>query len=163
MAKFTINWMEEKETKVGPKYNATVSDERGVEIKDVTLWPRDWPNVMNGQTIEADLVPPKDPKYGPSLYPAKTYKRFESKTSGAVTAAKITSESVKEAQERKNESISYFNSLNSAIAILGPLNEQRELITPAEYQAELLKWRDILLDEWRKYEAADYKTKRDAF
>lgn len=105
MAKFIIEWSEKKVTSTGKeKIDATLKDEAGVTTDKVTIWS-DFPNfagLMTGGSVEGDLVPAKDPKWGPTLYPPKpvaTNVGYPRRSGGANTVA------IQEAQETKARNI----------------------------------------------------------
>lgn len=114
--KYIIDWSERKTTSTGKeKLDCTLKDEQGHKTEKVTIWG-DFPNfasLMTGFEVEGDLVPAKDPKYGPTLYPAKA-PRFRSSGENI----KQKSEMIEKAQDRKEESIAFFNSTNAAIDLV---------------------------------------------
>jgi hypothetical protein len=71
---------------------------------------------------------------------------------GIAKAQERKAEYIKEAQDRKSESIAYFNSINTAVAILGEIGE----MSVEEYHQRLLMHRDRLIKEWLKYEALPF-------
>ena len=154
--KYIINWSERKRTTTGKeKLSASLKGEDGAITEDATIW-QDFPGfqeLMTGHTVEGDLVPAKDPKYGPTLYPLKKTTAWGMSKpylkSGAVSALMDKkAEQIEKAQDRKAESIAYFNSVNSAIAltqhVTSPLNIE-------EKKAELIYWRDWFLSEYDKW------------
>lgn len=80
---------------------------------------------------------------------------------GAVKVEEIRRESIKEAQERKNESIAFFNATNSAIEIVSKFNVND--LTEDEIKGHIVKWREFFLSEWEKYESKDYTDKHKPF
>lgn len=74
MTLYTIEWCERKVTSTNKtKMDARLRGADGSLIENVSIWG-DFPNfagLMNGGQVEGDLVPAKDPKYGPTLYPPR--------------------------------------------------------------------------------------------
>jgi hypothetical protein len=121
---YKIAWSEKKTTAAGKeKLEATLEDVQGVQTEKVTIWA-DFPNfsgLMTGHKVIGDLVPAKDPKWGPTLYSAKTFNAVANASRPNGMGAKMMekkAENIKEAQERKEEGIAYFNSMNVAIEYL---------------------------------------------
>lgn len=164
MAKYLIDWLETKTTSTGKNVkNATLKTENGTLMDKISIWGDfpNWNDLKPGMTIEGEI-----------RANAKGYKSISAITSspaptrapsGAVSAAKITSESVKEAQSRKNDSIAYFNSLNSAIAFVKEFKNEFGVLMVEEAYKHVLNMRDKFLDEWRKYEAGDVTDKSRPF
>lgn len=165
MNKYVIDWLEQKKTSTGKDVkNATLKDEQGVIIERVSIWGDfpGWNDLRPGHTVMGQIK--SNAKGYKSLSPGMTSGFGGGRSTGAVSAAKITSESVKEAQERKNDSIAYFNSLNSAIAIVVQGYTDAQIMNMAgEVKSSLISWRDWFLEEWKKYESSDPKDKRQPF
>lgn len=75
--------------------------------------------------------------------------------SGVKAAQERKAEMIEKAQDRKSESIAYFNATNSAISILAALFAGKEFRQTSGL-SEALKndislWRDWFLSEWEKY------------
>lgn len=164
---YTIDWMEKKQVAGKNIYRATLKDISGRIEEDITIW-QDFPGFADlspGARIEGDVVSKQNGKYvNKSLYPPRNAKpgasTFSPRPSGAVSAAKITSESVKQSQMKKESSIAYFNAINSAIALM----EARKLTDDDEVLKDfIIYWRDWFLSEWRKYDALPHEDKHEAF
>ena len=67
---------------------------------------------------------------------------------------------IEEAQNRKNDSIAYFNSLNSAITFIDKFRNEFEILNSADAFEQVLIYRDKFLDEWQSYSAKDITDKR---
>ncbi len=102
-----------------------------------------------GSEIEANLTPAKDPKYKPSLSPVSTQTTYGGANRGYRGGSGMKSEEIKQAQERKSESISYFNSVNSAISLVSKFD--MESMGEAELRVKLVAWRDWFLEEYEKW------------
>lgn len=164
--------MESKMTSTGKAVKScSLKDEKGVLNEDVSIWSDfpDFSNLRAGSHVSGQIK--SNAKGYKSLYPeltkgftSGTYKTptMPPRTSGVVSAAKITSESVKVAQERKNESIAYFNSLNSAIALVTKW-DTFQTRDADELKESIRIWRDFFLEEWQKYEASDARDKSKPF
>lgn len=158
--KYTIEWCERKRTTTGKdKLDCTLTDENKVQTSNVTIWG-DWigfQDIMVGHVVEGTLVPAKDPKYGPTLYPIKTSNVGQPRASGGISKLMDKkAENIKEAQERKSDSIAYFNSVNSAINLVTKLLEpslQNGTAIPseAELKVKIRVWRDWFIQEYEDY------------
>lgn len=163
--RYSIFWLESAVTKTGKAVkNATLKTENGTLIEKVSIWSNfpSYESLMPGSTVEGEII--TNEKGYRSLKALTPYKA----PSGAVSAAKITSESVEKAQVKKNDSIAYFNSLNSALTILGILGEKglaEDILKgrTQETQAIITDWRDWFLSEWRKYDSGDTTDKSRPF
>lgn len=146
--KYKINWFEVKQTSTG-KQKADVALE-GVE-GNITIWG-DYPNFSTlapGSEVEGDLVPAKDPKYGPTLYPPKvkstafaTRPPWANKTAQIKEAMETKTENIKDFQATKDEAIKMSSSATDATAIVTAFYAS----TGLSDQEIKLKW-----EEWRKY------------
>jgi hypothetical protein len=67
---------------------------------------------------------------------------------------------IEKAQERKSDSIAYFNSVNAAIELMS--HRGIENMPDQEVEDALISWREWFLSEYRKYEAKDVTEKRNA-
>ena len=142
--KYQIEWLEQKQTKAGAKLDASLKDEQGQTISNVTLWGNTWPiaTLNAGATIEGELQPAKDPKYGPTLVPMKkdnwgSRPPWANKESGAVKAANITKESVEKTLDRKELSIT-----------LAAIQRDATLLATTRVVAEQPITREMLASEW---------------
>lgn len=81
---------------------------------------------------------------------------------GVAAAQERKSEYIKEAQERKEESIAYFNATNSAIQLLTS-NPRFQEMTPEDKKDNIIWWREFFLSEWRKYDAKPEQDKHIPF
>lgn len=149
--KYKIIWSEKKTTSTGKeKIDATLDDGQRT-IDKVTIWG-DFPNfagLMTGHEIEGDIVTKQNGAYtNHTLYPVKVATTPKFGASGGMKMMEKKAENIKEAQERKSESIAYFNSVNSAIALVGKrLGE----ISEAQMKLELKLWRDWFLSEYETW------------
>lgn len=152
--KYTIEWLERKRTSTGKdKIDATLSD--GKNSIDVTIWDN-FPNftgLMAGQDVEGDVVTKQNGQYtNKTLYPVKVATTPKFGASGVSKLMDKKAEQIEKAQERKSESIAYFNSVNSAIALVGKrLGE----VSEAQMKLELKLWRDWFLSEYENWNAKE--------
>jgi len=153
--KYTIKWIENKTSAKGAPYaKATLVDEKGVETQDVTIFGSyaGFSDMRPETSTEGQLKP--------SVYNGKTSYVLErmvvapewatKKGGGAgIKAAQERKEvMIEKAQERKSESIAYFNAINSAIALYAVMNERGDAKASQEF---IVEWRDWFLSEWEKY------------
>lgn len=156
--------MENKTTSTGKQVkNATLKTDRGSTFDKVSIWSDfpGWSELAPGREVEGEIR--TNAKGYKSLSPATAPATYTRPPSGAVSAAKITSESVKEAQANKNASIAYFNAINSAITFVSSFKSEFEIMTGDEYFQKVLEYRDKFLGEWRKYESGDTTDKTRPF
>lgn len=169
---YLIEWLEEKQAgSYGLLYELSLKDSKGVQLAKVAAWPKDWPQGKEwkpGQQINGVLFTKQNAKgfTNTTIYPPKE------KKAGGFSGARVEkimekkAEYIEKAQERKNDSIAYFNSLNSAITLVGTLDKIADLEGTGD--AEGIKtaikyWRDWFLQEWKSYDAGDYQDKHNAF
>ncbi len=161
--KYIVDWCETKTTSTGKNVkNATLKTENGTLIKDISIWSDfpGWNDVRPGSSVDGEI------RTSAKGYKSLSAGKFASSTlnrapSGAVKAADITRESVKEAQANKNASIAFFNATNSAISLYGALSTQGLMAgTPEEF---IRKWRSWFLAEWQSYESGDVTDKTRPF
>lgn len=171
--KYTIKWIENKPTSTGKaRAIATLTNEQGQDITDVSLWGTNWPNLqtlMVGAVIDGDLVEKQNGQYlNRALYPLKSApqqaanRSFSPNRGGMAAAQERKSEYIKEAQDRKEISIAYFNAVNNAVNIIGHYAPD-SWPSREDYQIELRKWIDWLLDSWRTWEAKPIEDKKQPF
>jgi hypothetical protein len=153
--KYTIQWSEKKSTSTGKeKIDATLSDGTNT-IDKVTIWDSfpNFANLMSGHEVEGDIVTKQNGQYtNKTLYPVKVATTPKFGGSGAMSKMMDKkAENIKEAQERKAESIAYFNSVNSAIALVNGLGT--EGMGEAELKVKIRVWRDWFLSEYETWNA----------
>lgn len=144
---YEITWLEQKTTSTGKvKANAQLRGAEGKLIENVTIWS-DYPDFVNlrpGSTVEGDLVPARDPKYGPTLYGKKANlgprPAWAKKENTIAKAQDRKEEGIKTAQERTQEGVSMSGSARDATLILTTFYQG---LSDDDLKA---KW-----DEWRKW------------
>lgn len=146
-----------KITQIEKKRTTTGKDKADVVLDGATkatIWG-DFPKYADlaiGMEVEGELIPSKDPKYAPTLSPLKKTTQWgmsKPYAKGGVSQAE-RDKSIEKAQDRKAESIAYFNSVNSAISIVGKLMEYDK---EKEWGGEDVKfgikeWRDWFINEY---------------
>lgn len=165
--KYQIIKLERKTTANGKnKIDADLQDFDGFVEDKVTIWD-DFPNFANlkmGNEVTGQVVAKVNGQYtNKSLYGERTEGWGGGKKAPSVNISKLMdkkAENIAEAQERKNDSIAYFNAINSAIA----LAEQMVTTPHSDQMKEFIKiWRDWFLSEWNKYNSGDVTDKRTPF
>lgn len=156
--RYIINWLETK----NPDWKlATLTNEAGIKYEDVSInrtnkkgevFPM-FDSLLNGGTVEGEYweTPDKSKKY---LFPPRAQKSSPRASQGFTGGSKMMAEKAKnieKAQERKSESIAYFNSVNSAIAMLNTRPVQIKLENGRELTEEIVAWRDWFLDQYEKW------------
>lgn len=154
--KYKIIWSEKKTTSTGKeKIDATLDDGQRT-IDKVTIWG-DFPNfagLMTGHEVDGDLVTKQNGQYtNHTLYPVKV--ATTSNFGGSRGVSKLMdkkAENIKEAQERKAESIAFFNSTNSAIALVNAMRDNDVHIpSESELKVTIRAWRDWFLKEYEDW------------
>ena len=144
---------------------AEVKGEDNVITKKVQIWP-DFPmfdTITFDAQVEGDLVVKTKGEYtNITLYAPKPQGNFKAGSTGIKAAQERKAEMIEKAQDRKSESIAYFNSVNCAIALAGNFFKGQPM--PDEDVKEFItEWRDWFLSEYRKYEASPETDKKNAF
>lgn len=153
--KYTIEWLERKRTSTGKdKIDATLSD--GKNSIDVTIWDN-FPNftgLMAGQDVEGDVVTKQNGQYtNKTLYPVKVATTPKFGASGVSKLMDKKAEQIEKAQERKSESIAFFNATNSAITLVSKLGI--ESMSEAQIRVSVVSWRDWFLKEYENWNAKE--------
>ena len=158
--KLKIEWIETK----SPDWKiATLRDESGISFSDASINRTDkkgriFPNfdgLMAGHTIEANpWQNPTTKKW--AIYPEDEVKvATTSNFGGSRGVSKLMdkkAENIKEAQERKAESIAFFNSTNSAIALVNAMrNNDVHIPSESELKVTIRAWRDWFLKEYEDW------------
>lgn len=165
--KYSIEWLERKETSTGKtKYDATLKNEAGVVTEKVTIWDS-FPNFSDlkpGTVIDCDVVTKQNGKYtNVTAYPSKN-PNGTTRPQGMKAAQERKAEMIEKAQERKSESIAFFNATNNAIVLLEAYNKNAEYpFSPEGAKKFITEWREWFLTEWQKYEAGDKTDKHNPF
>lgn len=157
--KYSVDWCETIKHNGKEWIKATVTDEANKK-DEVSIWPdfRSYKEIMPGITLEGVIrIKGKYKNLVDNINPPNFVKQV--KGSGIQAAQERKAEMIKDAQERKNESVAYFNSLNSAIALLAH-RPQENADKTKEF---IIYWRDWFLSEWRKYESLDFRDKHNPF
>lgn len=77
------------------------------------------------------------------------YRATGGATRGIPAAQERKAEYIEKAQDKKEESIAFFNATNSAIAILTKIKPP--VTDDSEFKQELVMWRDWFYQEWQKH------------
>ena len=155
--KHKLSWIEEKNWQGKKFLEATLE---GEGEKKVSIWPPFPVDTLKpGDEVEGDLIQ-NDKGYW-SLKPIKA-NPFANKPAWAkkdiAQAQERKAEYIEKAQDRKNESIAYFNAINSAIALM-PILKDEFGFDETGAKSFIPKWRDWFLSEWKKYEAGGHEDK----
>lgn len=161
--KYIIRAIEFKTTSTG-KGMAKVSLE-GIDSSShdgVAIW-EGFPNFTGlaiGSEVEGDISVKMNGRYeNKSLYAPRLNNAPIRRTGASTGIAKLMdkkAENIEKAQDRKNESISFFNSTNSAIQLFTAYQSKAEFPLSDEGTKKfIIEWRNFFLSEWKKYEASD--------
>lgn len=162
--KYKIASLVKKTTSIGKdKADVTLIDSEGNEEERVTIWS-DFPNFATlkvGDEVMGALTIKVNGQYtNKTLYPERTQGWGGGKKQPSINISKMMdkkAETIKEAQERKNDSIAYFNSINVAIQFVSEFKAELDPLKDA--YTLVLEYRDMFLAEWQKYEADATKGK----
>lgn len=153
--KYKLSNVVRKETKTGKTvFEATAKDHEGKEYGKVSLWQSDWPNFSGDESeIMAEMKFSENNGYkNVTLYPERTQGWGGGKKQPSISQTKIMEKqqtNIKELQDRKNDSIAFFNSTNCAISIVSTLAKD---LTVEQTKEAIVMYRDFFLSEWHKYE-----------
>ncbi len=142
--KFKIEWLEKKMTKVGEKFDCSLTNEGGEVTEGVTLWAKDWPEALVGSEVTGDLVVKQNGQYlNKTLYPVKTYKSFAQKPKADIGKMMDKKEaSIDKFQDNKELSIKISSTMRMAVDLA---IAQGKLGT-----GTIQEWRAWLWNEWDK-------------
>lgn len=139
----------------------------------VSLWKNDWEkyDLRDGDVIRAEMkITEKNGFKNVTLYPERTkapaYSKGTQSLAGVKAAQERKAEFIEKAQDRKNESIAYFNAINSAISlakIMPDILENVPFPTEKDVFSAIFRYRDEFLKEWEKYEAKELQDKHSPF
>lgn len=144
--KYIVDWLEETQSASGKTYYKVALKSGSNVIKASTFDKLDLGTEVEGEVIQ-------NGKY-------TNFKLGQPRTgsAGIRGAQERKAEYIKEAQDRKEMSIAFFNSLNAAINLL-----KDKQLDEVNMKQQIISWRDWFLDEHRKYQAQDYTTKQNPF
>ncbi len=153
MNDYTVDWVEKKSIAGGKELiEATLQG-----VGTVTIWKLDKDNkefpgfdaIMPGGKVSGNIW--KNPTNGKmTLYPPKPAAAPGGFRRPAGPTREERKEDIKEAQERKEDSIAYFNAVNSAISIVSHIYELKG--TPeATVKAALSSWIEHFLKLHQDY------------
>ena len=152
---YKVNWIENKPTRDGKdKAEVLLVDDRGESVK-ANIWGN-FPNFKDikvGHTIEAEIVPSKDPKYLPSLRSTALPQEWvNAGTKVAQIKASMEKKEImiEKAQDNRDQGIKTSSTMRDAVAIAvaeynNMSDEQREQIN---LQHSIKGWREWLWKNW---------------
>ena len=131
------------QTKTGKDYKQVIlEDERKLNVFQFHSL---YESLVLGEELPAQLI--KNGKYW-ELEDIKAEKKNNFKSNQLAQAQTRKAEFIQQAQERRDESIAFFNSVNAAISLLearGSLNKMTDL----EIQTAIRLWRNWFLEEFK--------------
>jgi hypothetical protein len=151
---------EEKISAKGNKYKRIKVEGNDNELACFSTFSK-YAEVVAGAEIDGTI---KEKEYnGKKSYTLEDASQPKSGFGGAgVKAAQERKEvMIEKAQERKSDSIAYFNSVNCAITLVSK-HDVFEKMSDQEVENAIVQWREWFLSEYRKYEAKDITEKRNA-
>ena len=163
MKKVNIEWTENKSNdwrictiKEGSQ---TITD---VSVNRVNKKGETFPNfdgIIPGAEIECEIW--KSPAGKTYMFAPRPQVGPKAGGMGIKAAQERKAEMIEKAQDRKSESIAYFNSVNCAIELVGKLKISD--MTRQDTEEEIIHWRDWFLAEYQRYEASDKTDKKQPF
>ena len=165
--KFKVEWCENK----SPDWKIATLNDGSAMITEVSINRNDkktgkvafekFDDIMPGFDVEGELW--KSPAGKNYLFAPRP--QSAPRTGGAGVGIKAAqerkAEMIEKAQDRKSESIAYFNSVNCAIELVSKMKSVE--LTRQETKEEIIHWRDWFLAEYRKYEASPETDKKNPF
>lgn len=143
---FKIQNSEIIETKTGKVYKRALL-ENGTEI---SVWPdySQYEKVEAGAEVEGQIF--TKGKYQNLVDANKTIPTYQKQTKvqQITQLQQNKAELIKQSQEKRDESIAYFNAINSAISLL-EARESLKTMSEMEIQAAIRLWRDWFIKEFK--------------
>ena len=133
-----ITSIEIKKDKNGNDYKQAMFD-----TTKVFVFPKGDLDLYNSVVVGADFELVKDGNF----WKIKTDKPTGNFPSKVEKLMDKKAENIKEAQERKSDSIAFFNATNSAIALL----QDSGITVEAELKVKIRAWRDWFIQEYEDY------------
>ncbi len=164
--KYKIIKLEKKGTKIGEIIKADLQNLDGVVETGVAIF-NSFPNFsslgVGSEVIGMITVKVNGQFTNKTLNEERTQGWGGGKKGPSINMNKLMekkAEYIQEAQERKNESIAYFNAVNSAINAMGkyPYGSMGDL--EKGWKVHFIELRDWFLSEWQKYESDPTKGKQ---
>lgn len=140
-----------------------LTDEQGIVHPKVQLWQGfpEFETLTFDSVVEGDLVTKQKGEFtNTTLYAKKTYTGWKPKTSGAVEAAQVTKESVKESIDRKEAGIILSSTFRDATLIALAMYD-KDFMNPEEFKKSWLEWRTWLIDQFG--DAGDFMNNKPPF
>lgn len=154
--KHKINWAETRQSPTGKEYKIATL-ENGT---DISVWPdfSHYADVVPGGEVEGEIR--VKGKYK-NLVDADRAETTNSSIAprGMAAAQQRKAAYIEKAQDKKEESIAYFNSVNAAIELIS----KRMPAELSDTQKEIVFWRDWFYNEWKNWAAQDENDKRNPF
>lgn len=129
MAKFTIDWSEQKTTKNGKlKLDATLTSAEGVKIENVTIWG-DFPNfdkLMTGNDVEGTIQEKQNGNYlNRTLYPIQAANTSKpARTEMTNKAIERKEKTIEKAMDRKEDSFKTSGTFRDATILTAEMLSQ---------------------------------------
>jgi hypothetical protein len=154
--KYKIEGLEKKTTQTGkPFIKAKLQDETGQVVDNVSIWS-DFPNfhALN-PGAQTDGVIETNPRGFRNLKPVMFYRSLQERHDRVMGPDARRTEAIRAAQDRKYETISYFNSVNSAISLVSSMRNKLvgQNTSRSVMKQEITYWRDWFIEEWKRYES----------
>jgi hypothetical protein len=161
-----IEWIENK----NPDWKIATISHDGIITSDVSInrvgktgevFP-DFDSLQSGRDVEGTLWTSSAGKH--YLFPEKKptpgvmgqRPAWAKKGGGVAAAQERKEEMIIKAQDRKEESIAYFNSVNSAIELLRgnlPMETEGDI---ESLKQNIIYWRDFFYNEWSNFRPEDH-------
>lgn len=158
MAKYKIHTLEVRTiASLGKKVAECELIEEGQEFpleKKVSIW-QDFPGfetITFGATVEGNIATNDKGYQSLKAIPKLPATGSFGGPRGIAKAQEVKGQQIKEAQERKSDSIAFFNATNSAIALVTKMTETQPVFPgEAEMKVKIRAWRDWFIQEYEDY------------
>lgn len=149
MQEYKIDWVENVVSSKGTPYKrATLTDSSGKVVENVAVFNfySQFNNVTPGGTVTGSLISELyNGKMSHKLEDGKTFKTFAGKPSGGITKAmEVKNTNIKEAQERKEESIQKSGAQRDAVLMVTTFYANAEW-SDDELKAKIKEWYNYFL------------------
>ena|SRR3990167_3930997 len=153
---YSIEWLEKVHVAAlnKDKYKLSLKDSNGATLNDITMWQdfEGFSDFKPGSTITGELRTSEKNGYkNTTIYAVKPKVASGAKfgPSGGMKMMEKKAEYIEKAQERKNDSIAFFNATNSALTLYEIMNQ--EIPDGTGVKEFIREWRTWFLKEWENY------------
>lgn len=140
--------------------DVSLKAEDGTQTDNVQIWQGfpGFDSITFDCTVEGDITVKQSGNYtNKTLYPPKAPTGgFKGGMGGIKAAQERKADMIEKAQDRKSESIAYFNAINTAIEFVSTFKDILGITNSAMAYQLVLKYRDDFIKDWQKYESTPF-------